>query len=63
MIKAGDKCVEKGELDAAVRAYEKAELGTGTKADMEKLADVYERAGKGRKAMQLRRKIEAMKKK
>ena len=58
----GDYALKGRRLNEAVEAYEKAGLGTGTKADMEKLADVYERVGKGRKAMLLREKIGLMKK-
>jgi len=56
-IKIGDKYVEKGQSRDAIEAYEKAGLASGTKSEMKKLADLYEKAGKGRKAMELRRKI------
>ena len=62
MIKVGDEAVEKGRLDDAIEAYEKAGLASGTPEEMEKLADVYEKADERIKAMELRKKIAAKKK-
>lgn len=57
-IEAGDMALKEGEPGWAIKYYKKAlAIGTPTVKEMEKLADIYEKAGKGRKAMELRKKI------
>ncbi|MEM4215219.1 MAG: hypothetical protein QW484_02565 [Candidatus Pacearchaeota archaeon] len=55
-----EKAIKKRNEEVIDKIFKIKELLS--KEDMEKLADAYERAGKGRKAMELRRKIEKLSK-
>lgn len=59
----GDQAFKEERYGAAASYYEKADFAEGTDKEKEKLATAYEMAGKGRKAMELRRKIRGVKKK
>lgn len=59
--KVGDAWMKNNLPSLAIKAYEKAGFTTGTKKQMEILADLYEKEEKGKKAMALRKKIKKLK--
>ena len=57
LIKVGDKSLKKDRFYHAAEVYEKLGFASGTKEQMEDLADAYEWMGKGKEALKLRKKL------